>query len=167
MNAYQIHLFKIMREWLVAAIGTLFAFGSSTGPLLYEKGRPPMNERPASSSRPLREGAQRDVDIACVKAAVAARENSLSSAASTQSQAVAAAYTTRAAALDAAYSASDPKTVKQNSKKAWDEFSKIVKGAKQTWQRSKENSWKTFKDAVKACKGSENITDASGISMEQ
>ena len=159
----------MVKAWLTAALGSIFLMGSTTGAGMHEKDRRPMNERPASTSRPMASSsrAMKDVDIACVGAAVAARETSLSSAAATQNQAVATAYAARAAALNTAYAGTDAQAVKESVKKAWEDFSKATKGAKQTWQRSKENSWKTFKDAVKACKGAEAITDTSSVSMEQ
>lgn len=163
----------MVKSWLVAAIGSLFAVGSSTGAGLPHNDRPPVRERPATSSRERNERPASStrqtkiVDIACVGAAVAARETALTSAASTETQAIAAAYTARASALSAAYQNTDPTQAKAAVKKAWSDFTSATKGAKQTWQRSRENSWKTYRDAAKQCKGAEDITDSSNMSADQ
>ena len=163
----------MVKSWLVAAIGSLFAVGSSTGAGMPHNDRPPIRERPATSSRERNERPASStrptkiVDIACVGTAVAARENALTSAASTETQSVAAAYAARASALNAAYQNTDPTQVKTAVKKAWSAFTSATKGARQTWQRSRENSWKTFRDAAKQCKGAEDIADSSNSSAEQ
>ncbi len=157
-----------MKAWLAAALGSLFIMGSSSGAVMHERGKAPMNERPASTSRAMRDGAgDKIVDIACVAAAVSARETSLSTGAALQTQAVAAAYTARAAALTAAYTGTDATAVKTAVKKAWSDFATATKGAKLTWQKNKESSWKTYKESVKACKGAEGITDSQNAGTEQ
>ncbi len=157
-----------MKAWLAAALGSLFIMGSSSGAAMQERGRAPMNERPASTSRAMKDGGgDRPVDIACVAAAVSARETSLSAGAALQTQAVAAAYAARATALTAAYTGTDAAAVKTAVKKAWSDFAAATKGAKLTWQKNKESSWKTYREAAKACKGAESITDSQNAGTEQ
>ena len=152
----------MVRTWLAAALGSIFLAGSTTGASVPRNDRPPMRERPASSTREIS-----TVDIACVSAAVAVREQAISTAAATQSQALASAYATRALSLQTAYAGTDPTTVKMEVKKTWEVFATANKGAKQTWLRSRENSWKTFREAVKACKGVESITDSANAASDQ
>lgn len=151
----------MVKEWLAAAIGSLMIAGSSTGAAINRENRQPDRERPASTTRLVT-----TADVMCVGAAVQARETSLSAAAATQAAATADAYKTRATALASAYSGSDPKAVRENVRKSWDAFKTSTKNAKATWQRSKDNAWKTFRESVKSCKGATEISDASNSSAE-
>ena len=163
----------MIRSWLAAALGSIFLAGTTTGAGLPRNDRQPENRPPASSTRPFLEGrasttpASQPVDIACVGAAVAARETALITASAAETQTVAGAYTTRASALQAAYSATDAKVVRGQVKAAWDTFGTTVKGAKKTWQTGRENAWKTFRAAAKVCKGGESISDTSSQGLEQ
>lgn len=152
----------MIRSWLAATVGTLFIAGSSTGAALQHNEQRPNPERTGTSTRQIQA-----VDVACVQAAISARELALSSAATTQSQAVIAAYAARASALSAAYTGTDPKVIKKNVKSAWEAFSTATKNAKKTWQRGRENTWNTFRTAVKACKGGESVSDSTNASVEQ
>ncbi len=161
-----------MREWLAAALGSLFLAGSTSGAALPRNDSMMGKERPTTSAlqkdRPASSSRQIDaVDVACINTAVATRESTLATALGTHQQTMTAAYAARAAALTAAYTGTDQKTIKANVKKAWDDFATTQKNAKMTSQRSRENTWKTFKTSVKACKGGDSVSDARNASMEQ
>ncbi len=164
-----------MREWLAAALGSLFLAGSSTGAALPRMEKQMGKERPATSSmqmmakdRPASSTKTgQAIDPACIAAAVATRETALATVVSTQHQSIATAYAARATALNTAYAGTDAKTIKENVKKAWDTFAESKKNAKQTAQRGRDNTWNTFKSAAKACKGSESISDARNASLDQ
>ncbi len=151
-----------MKEWLVAAIGSMFLLGSSSGAAIQEKGKMPRPERPASTSQQMR-----NIDITCVAAAVNTRETTLASVVSTHQQSVAAAYAARKTALASAYTGSDPQAVKTAVKKAWTDFQTAGKSAKQIAERSRKNTWEAFKTAMKACKGGESVGDAQNASTDQ
>lgn len=151
----------MIKEWLAAAIGSVMMFGSSSAGMAQNDARP-MKDRPASTTRHVSA-----TDIACVGAAVAAREAALSSAMQTHGGAVLAAYTSRASALASAYGASDPKTVRTGVRKAWDDFGKAMKTAKKEWQSAREKAWSGFKAAVKQCgPANEQIADTGNASSE-
>ncbi len=151
-----------MREWLAAAIGSIFLAGSSTGAALPRNDRAPIKERPASSTRQISA-----IDIACISAAVAARESALATVLATKNGTETAAYTARATALSAAYTGTDAKVVKASVKTAWDAFATAQKNAKMTYQRGRESTWQTFKSAIKACKGGESVSDSRNSTIEQ
>jgi hypothetical protein len=162
----------MIRTWLAAALGSIFLAGSSTGAGLPRADKMPMKERPASTTRELGRNASTTrpsiaVDVMCVGNAVNARELTLSTSAAAHSQTVAGAYSARATALASAYTGTDPKTVKAQVKSAWDTYATTVKDAKKAWQTGRENAWKTFRSAVKVCKGGESINDSANASLEQ
>ncbi len=149
----------MIRSWLAAALGTLFLAGSSTGASLPNNDQRP--HQPAAARQALA------VDTACVGAAVHAREEALTLASAAQTQTVAAAYAARAAALDTAYTSTDLSSVRNSVRTAWDTFATVTKNAKKTWQSGRENAWKTFRNAIKSCKGAESVSDASSAPLEQ
>lgn len=151
-----------MREWLAAAIGSIFLAGSSTGAALPRNDKQMGRERPASSTKQIQA-----IDVACINAAVVTRETTLGTVVSTKQQSDTDAFAARATALASAYSGTDAKVIKASVKKAWDTFAAAQKNATQTYKRSRDNTWKTYRDALKACKGSETVSDARNSSMEQ
>ena len=104
--------------------------------------------------------------IACVGAAVAAREAALGTAVKTHTEAVEAAYTTRAIELSGAYSNTTAKTVQAGVKVSWADFNKSVRTAAATWKESRNSAWSAFRTAVKACKAGGDVTDASNSGSE-
>ncbi len=104
--------------------------------------------------------------IACVGTAVTTREAALGAAVAVHAQAVAAAYSTRATELSGAYSNTMVKTLKPGIKVSWADFNKSVKSASEKWKTSKNAAWATFRTAVKACKATSEMTDASNSASE-
>ncbi len=104
--------------------------------------------------------------IACVGAAVNARETALSTAASAQAQAMTAAYGARATALQAAYANTTTAAVKAAVKSAWSGFNTSMKSARTAWQTARNGAWKTFRTAVAACKAPVGVSDSANSSSE-
>ena len=104
--------------------------------------------------------------LACVSAAVDARETSLNAGITTHGQALNTAYTTRAAALHSAYAAGTNDQVKSAIKVAWTAFRSSIMDVNKAWVTSKSSAWTQFRTAVKACKASTTISDGNNSSME-
>lgn len=122
-------------------------------------------ERDAPSTGPTAD-ASVATKIVCVGAAVAVREASLARAVAVHADAVKAAYATRVNELAGAYSNTTVKTLRAGVKVAWADFNKSIKSATNAWKTSKNEAWKTFKTAVKACQTSSDVSDYSNIGSE-
>ncbi len=100
--------------------------------------------------------------IACVGAAVSARETAIDAGLTAYTQAVATAYSARATALTQAYAtATSTQAVKVGVKSAWSAFNSSFKSAGSTWRTAKSGAWSAFSSAVKACKAPAGTADAS------
>jgi hypothetical protein len=104
--------------------------------------------------------------IACIGAAVNAREATLNAGIATYTNAVQAAYTARATALNNAYTGTTTKQVRDSVKKAWSTFRASIKDARQTWKTTQKDAWATFKTAAKACKAPSGASDSEHSSSE-
>lgn len=150
-----------MFEWLAAA-ATSVVLGSSSTPGMMDRLKPKNLNRP-----PVKERTYKSVDIACVAAAVAAREAALSSGASTHGTAVANAYSTRATALANAYALTGGNAaIRDAVKKAWDSFRSSIQTARKSWQTARDGAWKQFQTAVKNCKASTEVLDTANTASE-
>ena len=98
--------------------------------------------------------------IACVKAAVVARESSIASALSTFNSSLSSAYSARASALSSAYGQTTADSVRSAVKAAWETFKNSVKDVRKTWNSSQKSAWQTFRTATKACGASTTISDS-------
>ena len=106
-------------------------------------------------------------DLACIAAAVAAREGSLDTAVAGKMTAINAAYGARAGALATAYASSDPATVKAGEKAAWNAFAASVGAAQKTWKAAQESAWTQFRAALKACGvGASAVSDSVNASLD-
>ncbi|OGG57585.1 hypothetical protein A2853_02730 [Candidatus Kaiserbacteria bacterium RIFCSPHIGHO2_01_FULL_55_17] len=149
-----------MFEWLAASAGSLI-LGSST-PGLLQRFRAQFQMRPNA----VKQRTYASADIACVAAAVAAREAALSGGAKTHGDAVAGAYTARATALDGAYSTSTPAAIRISVKYAWDTFKASVQASRKSWQETTTRAWADFRNAIKNCKAPSEVTDTANASSE-
>ena len=107
--------------------------------------------------------------IACVGAAVNAREAAIDSAMTTYTGALNAAYGARAAALKTAYTLTTLKDVRAAVKVAWSDFSKAMRSAQGAWKTSRMGAWTAYRQAAVACKapsgtgdGANSVSEASG-----
>ncbi|OGG49687.1 hypothetical protein A2763_03335 [Candidatus Kaiserbacteria bacterium RIFCSPHIGHO2_01_FULL_54_36] len=107
------------------------------------------------------------VNIACVAAAVAAREASLQAGISTNMQDVTAAYTTRASALASAYTQTGNDAIRKAVKSAWNSFNGAMRLAHKSWQKTQQSAWSGFKTALKACgSNASSIADSANASVD-
>ncbi len=104
--------------------------------------------------------------IACVGAAIAAREMALATAVAIHTEAIAAAYATRANELAGAYSNNTAKEVQAGVKVSWNDFKKSTKSAANKWKADRDAAWSIFKKAVKACKAPAGVSDAANSLSE-
>lgn len=104
--------------------------------------------------------------IACVGAAVNARETALDAAIATHSAAVTAAYTARATALSAAYSHTTVGEVRAAVKAAWNAFGSAIRNAQKAWKTARNAAWATFRTSVRACKAPGSIGDGEKVGLE-
>lgn len=149
-----------MFEWL-AAVGSSVVLGSST-PGMLQKIREQARNRPGS----VKERIYASTDIACVAAAVSAREAALSAGIQTHGNAVASAYTARATALGEAYRATSTPTIRHSVKKVWDTFNTTVRAARKSWHTARDGAWSQFRTAIKSCKASGDVLDTAHVSSE-
>ena len=112
--------------------------------------------------------ADKTVDVACVQAAVDAREQSIMSAWVSYNTSMTAAFSTRALALHAAWGMTDASARKTAIKAAWSAFAASRKSAMQAHKTAKQAAWKTFRTAAKSCKGgaAQASVEASGEAMD-
>ena len=107
------------------------------------------------------------VDVACVAAAVAAREAALGTAASANAQALTTAYSDRASALAAAYTQTGKDAIRKAVKNAWSHFGAALRLAHKSWKSAQQAAWSHFRTAVKACgAGAANVSDSSNASLD-
>jgi hypothetical protein len=104
--------------------------------------------------------------IACVKTAIAVRENALAGAITTYNTAISAAYATRANELAGAYSNTTVKKVQAGVKVSWADFKKSIKSANKAWVTNRNTAWSTFKTATKACKSPAGVSDSANSVSE-
>ena len=104
--------------------------------------------------------------IACVGAAVAVREASLSSAVATMTASIEANYAARKAALAHAYALSTDREVKVALKTAWSAFKSDQRVTQRTWKSSRDSAWKTFRSSLTSCKASGDVSDHGNSGAE-
>lgn len=108
------------------------------------------------------------IDIACVAAAVAAREAALGTAASGNAEALTSAYSARASALASAYSQTDNEAIKKSVKSSWANFGAALRLAQRGWKNAQKTAWTQFKTALKACgPAASSIADTSNASADE
>jgi len=128
--------------------------------------RPPENDalRGHASSTVQVQG---QANVACVAAAVAAREQALGTGISAYTQSINDAYSARASALAAAYTQTGTDAIKKAVKSAWTNFGAALKLGRRTWASAQGSAWSQFRTALKACGGSSTaISDASNASVD-
>lgn len=113
----------------------------------------------ATSTRPLKDRnyfatSTKNVDIACVAAAVQKREDAIQSAWKNMSDSVTALLTKREEALLDAWEITDVQQRRAEIKQAHLDAKKAKKIAGQEHKKVKKEAWETFKKEVKACGGS-------------
>lgn len=104
--------------------------------------------------------------IACVGAAVAAREATLDTAMTTFNGAQNAAYAARAAALQQAYTQTTLAAVKTAVKAAWSAFRTTMSTARHGWQTARVGAWAAYRTTAVACKAPAGTGDGSNSSSE-
>lgn len=104
--------------------------------------------------------------IACVGAAVSAREAALDTAIAAHGTTINAAYTARATALSAAYGKTTAGEVRAAVKAAWNAFSSAIRSAQKAWKTARNTAWATFRTSVKACKVPGSISDGEKVGLE-
>ena len=107
------------------------------------------------------------VNIACIAAAVAAREAILQTAIGTNGTDISAAYSARASALASAYVQTDTSAIRKAVKTAWTTFSAALRVAHKNWKTAQQGAWSQFKTALKACGGSATtVSDSANASID-
>src|SRR3989344_1305136 len=89
-------------------------------------------------------------DVACIAAAVAAREAGLGIAAGANAEALTSAYSARASALASAYSQTGNEAIKKSVKSSWANFGAALRLAQRGWKNVQNTAWTQFKTARKA-----------------
>lgn len=111
--------------------------------------------------------AKTSLNIACVAAAVAAREASLQIAITANAGAISSAYGTRASALASAYAQTDQSAIKAAVRSAWTTFGAALRVAHKGWITSQQAAWSSFKTALKACgPGATSVADSTSASVD-
>ena len=90
-------------------------------------------------------------DVACIAAAVAAREAALGIAAGANAEALTSAYSARASALASAYSQTGNEAIKKSVKSSWANFGAALRLAQRGWKNAQKTAWTQFKTVIKAC----------------
>jgi hypothetical protein len=90
--------------------------------------------------------------IACIGAAVNARETAVDAAMAAYTASVNSAYSARATALQSAYQLTTLTTVQAADKAAWTSFNTSVKTARSTWLVARNTAWATYVKVGTACK---------------
>jgi len=149
---------------VAAAFIAFFGHGaSSTGP----DHTPPPNDffRPHASSTST---TLNPTTVACVAAAVAAREQTLDAGVATYTQSINTAYTTRASALASAYAQTGGSDVIRKAvNTAWQSFRAAIQLGRKTWVTAHESAWTTFRTAAKACGASATtLSDTNDESLD-
>ena len=148
-----------MFEWLAAAASSVI-LGSSTPGILHKiKNR--LDKHPQGKERTFA-----SADLACVAAAVAAREASLTAGIKTHGGAVTGAYTERASALAGAYTATSTPAIRHTVKKTWESFNTALRTARKNWHTARESAWAQFRVAVKKCKANIEVLDTENAASE-
>lgn len=93
----------------------------------------------------------KNIDIACMATAVAARESAMQTAMATYSAAITTAFTARASGLAAAWLLAGKTARDAAIKAAWKTFGTAKNTAANAFRSSKKNAWNTFGIAQKAC----------------
>lgn len=107
------------------------------------------------------------LNISCVAAAVAAREQAIGGAMTTLGQDTNAAYSARASALASAYAQTEPRSIKASVKKAWNTFNASLKVAHKNWKTAQQSAWSGFKTAIKSCgSGVESVADSANAGAD-
>ncbi len=100
----------------------------------------------------LAEYAPKKVDLACMKAAVEKRENSIISAKEKAFASMDTAFKARRDALKSAWDKTDAKERRQAINDAWNAFRASHKAARTQLRTDDKTAWSTFKTDSKVCK---------------
>lgn len=105
--------------------------------------------------------------VACIGAAVDAREAAIDNALGVFAQSLTSDYSARATALHQAYALPPGgNAIKNAVKAAWATFNASAKADRTTWQNARNNAWATFRAAAKACKAPTVASDSTMSSSE-
>ena len=104
--------------------------------------------------------------IACIGAAVNAREVAIDSAVTAFTSADNAAYAARATALGQAYTQTTLSAVKTGVKAAWATFSSSEKTARTAWKTARDAAWSQYHTAAMACKAPTGTGDSMNSTSE-
>lgn len=105
-------------------------------------------------------------DIACISAAVDAREEALGDGSGVFTKAIDSAYSARATALHSAYTQSGTEAIRKAVEAAWKSFTSATKEAQKTWRAAQHTAWKEFNIAARACKAPSSVSDSRRSSSE-
>jgi hypothetical protein len=161
-----------MNNWFAAAAaGVVSLFGGFAGS--HASTSHTFNVNDSSSTRKemhdvhVASSTKTAINISCVASAVSAREDSLNTALTTYTSAIESAYSARSSALVLAYAQSDSNAIRSSVKTAWQQFTSSSQGAKHAWQKSRENAWSTFRNAIKSCgPAASSVADTSNAGSE-
>ena len=124
-------------------------------------------DRMPSKPPPFKQRTFASADLACVAAAVAAREAALSAGVKTHGEAVAGAYGERATTLADAYALTGGNSaIRDAVKRAWESFNAAIRTTRKRWQEARDKAWKQFRTAIKSCKISTEVLDTANASSE-
>jgi hypothetical protein len=104
--------------------------------------------------------------VACVSAAVNAREAAIDTAEVAFTSALNSAYNARASALVDVYTASSTTGIRAGVKSAWSTFATSTKSARMAWKTARTSAWQQYTVALKSCKSPSVPTDTSNQSLE-
>ena len=90
-------------------------------------------------------------DLVCAQTAVEKRDNAILAGFTTYSDSVKIALTARRDALKAAWGLVDKIARKEAVRKAWNDYSAVVKTARKTFNLARKDAWKQFKADKKTC----------------
>jgi hypothetical protein len=93
----------------------------------------------------------KELNVACVQAAVEKRENALISAFSAYHTAMGTALSARLAALKSAWAATAVKERRAALKSAWQNYKNALSAARKTFANAKKDAWKQYLTDRKAC----------------
>lgn len=94
-----------------------------------------------------------DIDVACIQAALDARDTALATMVGSWSSTVREALEERRDTLKKSWDISDYKARRNVQRKAWSDYGKILKKANSIKASERRDAWKTFTHKRKLCEG--------------
>ena len=105
--------------------------------------------------------AKKTINVACISAAIDARDNAIISAVSAHASAQTSAVSARKTALKAAWAMTDQKARMSALRDAWKAFSAASQAARKAFRTAQNAAWKQFNTNRKSC-GTEGVSDDPG-----